>query len=342
MKTWVVKKWAVTVFLLIFILSVPRWVAAETTFSRIVVFGTSLSDPGNAFALRGGTTSPPYSTLGPLRIPAEPYSIGGGHHFTNGETWIEQLARSLGLAENTRPAFQESGSGATNYAVGGARAYDDGKNVNLSEQVNKFLHDFGGAAPSDALYVIEMGGNDLLDTLAGGGNGGAIIPKALSAIGDNIVALHRAGARKFLVWNVPNIGLTPAVQSFKNLIPAAGQLAELASVTFNSGLDLLLDLLKEMPGIEIVQFDLYRKVNEMIASPGSVGLSVVDATCVMPDIPPFECRTPDEFFFWDGIHPTRAVHAMVATQVALTLAVERGDAQNPNTLNPLIRKTAVQ
>ena len=55
-----------------------------------------------------------------------------------------------------RPAYASGSLKATNYAVGAARAYDDGKNVNLSDQVQKFLEDYGGAAPSDALYVSEM------------------------------------------------------------------------------------------------------------------------------------------------------------------------------------------
>src|SRR5581483_1474775 len=197
MKMRVLGRSVMITFLLVVVLSAPAWASEEIRFNRIVVFGTSFSDPGNAYALRGGTTAPPYDTLDLFLVPSAPYSIGGGHHFSNGETWIEQLARSLGLAENTRPAFQGSGTGATNYAVGGARAYEDGKNVNLPEQVNRFLSDFGGVAPSDALYVIEMGGNDIRDalqTVAAGGDGGAIIRKALIGIEDNIVALYKAGA----------------------------------------------------------------------------------------------------------------------------------------------------
>ena len=41
-------------------------------YSAIVVFGTSLSDSGNAFALRGGTNTPPDYMLDPLLIPSRP------------------------------------------------------------------------------------------------------------------------------------------------------------------------------------------------------------------------------------------------------------------------------
>src|SRR5947208_1318127 len=65
---------------------------AQSRFSGIVVFGTSLSDPGNAFALSGDAGTPPDFTLNPLLVPSAPYAKGG-HHFSNGATWIEQFAR---------------------------------------------------------------------------------------------------------------------------------------------------------------------------------------------------------------------------------------------------------
>src|SRR5690349_16052789 len=68
--------------------------AARAPFDRVVTFGTSLSDSGNAFALRGGTNTAPDYLLDPLLVPSAPYARGG-HHFSNGATWIEQYARSI-------------------------------------------------------------------------------------------------------------------------------------------------------------------------------------------------------------------------------------------------------
>src|SRR6266567_4301333 len=69
----------------------------------------------------GTSDPPPYDTLDLFLVPRAPYARGG-HHFSNGATWVEQFASPLGLTENVRPAFQGSSVKATNYAVGGARA----------------------------------------------------------------------------------------------------------------------------------------------------------------------------------------------------------------------------
>ena len=42
------------------VLAAPRPALAQPSYSGIVVFGTSLSDSGNAFALRGGANTPPH------------------------------------------------------------------------------------------------------------------------------------------------------------------------------------------------------------------------------------------------------------------------------------------
>ncbi len=81
----------------------------------VTVFGDSLSDPGNVFALSGTVSHTPYAV-----IPSAPYAIGG-HHFSNGKTWIEQRPAGNVNAQSSGPAYQVSGV-FTNYAVGGAHA----------------------------------------------------------------------------------------------------------------------------------------------------------------------------------------------------------------------------
>ena len=294
---------------------------AEPSHSRVVVFGTSLSDPGNAFALRGGTNTPPDYDMDPFLVPQVPYTRGG-HHFSNGATWIEQFAQSRGLAGSARPALAAPDSDATNYAVGAARAYEDGQNFNLSLQVETFLARFDYAAPSDALYVIEMGGNDIRDALSAyvqGRDPASILQAANVSIAQNIQRLYAAGARQFLVWRVPNVGLTPAMRRLDQLVPGAAGLATLLTQGFNAGLDTVVAQLSTLPSINIARLDAFQLINAIVATPSAYALSNVTSPCVTPSEQPFTCQTPDEYLFWDGIHPTGEVHAIVAHSAAQAL-----------------------
>lgn len=216
------------VYVLILIIALPALTFAQAPFNQIISFGASLSDPGNAFVLTGEQMKPPYNALYPqeetLLIPSAPYAKGG-HHFSNGATWVEQFAQDVGLAGDANSAFLWAG---TNYAIGGARARYVGEN-NLYAQVNMFLADFGPTVSGEALYTLEFGGNDIRDALeaydpvlAASDPDAALVPVygilygAINSIDSNIRALHAAGAKKFLIWNAPDIGLTPAMWILDN------------------------------------------------------------------------------------------------------------------------------
>ena len=305
--------------LLVGALAVPAWAADKAPFDRIVVFGTSLSDPGNAFVLLGTQNTPPDYSVDPFLVPDKPYARGG-HHFSNGATWIEQFARPLGLAGSVKPAFGNAASGATNYAVGGARARDTGSPFDLPGQVGTFLGHVANEAPSGALYVIEMGGNDLRDALVAAQAGGApaaqaVIGDAIGSIGVQIMRLYVAGARNFLVWNAPDIGRTPAI----NPDPVAAGFANVLAQGFNAALDgLLADLTGALPGSQFTLLDVYAKLNTVFANPQLVGLRDVTSACLKVS-PPFTCKKAHEFLFWDGIHPSEAGHGILADEAVQIL-----------------------
>jgi phospholipase/lecithinase/hemolysin len=311
------KRWFL-VGLIVLTVAAPNW-ASAMTFKRIVVFGTSLSDPGNAFALTGEAIKQPYSELDDFLIPSAPY-VTGGHHFSNGATWVEQFARRLDVGDSVEPAFGESQT-ATNYAIGGARARADGLNINLPDQVAVFLSDVAASAPATALYVIDMGSNDVRDALLAGSlaEAQAILADALASIGGQMANLYGAGARKFLVLNVPNLGVLPSIQILDSIFPGAAAFAGILAETFNANLDSVIASLAALPGVEIARLNVHQKVNDLIANPAKFGLKEVSVPCITPDVRPFTCKKPDRFLFWDGIHPTKAVHAILAKEAAVIL-----------------------
>ena len=334
--------------LLISFMLLPAWATAQTTFNGIVTFGDSVSDSGNKYAITGFSNTPPYDLLDNFLVPEGPYTRGGLHH-SNGATWIEQLAKPLGLGGDVRPALRSAGR-AMNYAYGGARARNAlvSPNKHLPQQVTDYLADVNLNPPADALYVIFIGSIDVADAVRAlqvdptGATSVGIVTDAVVAVRDSIVALYNVpgvlgGARKFLIVNAPDLGLTPAFNPPLNIPAAAGygtcfsllyNLGTLSgslppSCAFPSGIPGLKDVLDglelTLPGINFVRLDAFTAFHEIVAYPAQFGLKNVTDACVMPDQPPFNCKRPDEYLFWDGIHPTKAVHAILADKAAQAL-----------------------
>ncbi|OAI03825.1 SGNH/GDSL hydrolase family protein [Methylomonas methanica] len=291
--------------------------AQKSAFDRIVVFGASLSDSGNAIVLINNAAEfgfaqcdlgtplnvPPYDQMDKLYLPDDSYVellvpdgvyARGGHHVTNGATWIEQYARGQGLSGTVRPALRNPGLQASNYAVGGARARpvtaqtlpDDVMRCrfNLSDQLAAYLADFqigpGKPISGETLFVIEVGGNDVrdaLDILLNTQNVDAakeVIGQAIGNIGATIQTLYGLGARKFLLMNVPNIGRTPTVSLLDRLFTppprpiedTVAYNANMLALGFNLALGQLqdgLNLALQAAG-DIRTLDLYGLLEEIV------------------------------------------------------------------------------
>ena len=336
-------------FLLSLSLLFSGWAAADFTYDGLVVFGDSLSDSGNKYVVTGLSNTPPYDLLDPFLVPDGPYTKGGLHH-SNGKTWVEQYAQPLGLGGVVRPALRNPGE-ATNYAYGGARARDasaTSPNLHLPGQVTTFLTDSGGVASPDALYVIFIGGNDIAPdavfTFADSPlDGLTIIGEAVASVGGAIQTLYQHGARKFLVMNSPDLGFTPSLAIADQQFPGAAGLASCLSYWFNfgyetqnpqpsgcpllpvniPGLDDVLDMLEAAipdPALEIIRYDVYSRFLQLVLAPLPSDPQNGEVPCVEPNDPPYTCKRPDNHVFWDGVHPTKAVHSIIADEVGMLLA----------------------
>jgi outer membrane lipase/esterase len=301
--------------------TVPAAYADHSGYSGLVVFGDSLSDPGNVYALTGQQSVAPYDEP----VPTFPYAIGG-NHFSNGKTYVERLARRLHLNVTAKATFNPEIRRATNYAVGAARARVGGppRLLDLTGEVNAFLSDFGNSAPSDALYVIWIGGNDIRDALEAAfvdptlATSFQILEAALLGEATNIGALAAAGATDFLVLNAPNLGVAPAVTA---LGPQAIGAAMMFSAGYNNGLSDALDGLELMfPDITVTRFDTFAFLTTVAANGAAFGLPQTTVPCltffVLEDA---VCDKPKEYLFWDAVHPTTATHRLIARKVEKAL-----------------------
>lgn len=294
---------------------------AQAGYTKLFVFGDSLSESGNARAQNALTPYVP----GVLDAPRPSTNVLGdlGYYSgraTNGLNYADVLAQSLGLSA------EASLNGGTNYAFGGARtayhiynfplfagAQPSPAFLGMSQQVSRYLTDSSGVADPDALYVVFGGANNLQDILAG-----APFARSISqTVGDlaaMLQALHGAGARHFLVPNSPDLSLVPRVRANgQTAIDAAHGL----SLAFNAGLDGMLDQLDAQLGFEIDRLDTFALFTDVFKNPASYGFSDVTVPCnSAADVVFFTslgslCNDVGERLFWDNIHPTAEAHAIL-------------------------------
>jgi phospholipase/lecithinase/hemolysin len=296
--------------------------------NRFVVFGDSLTDPGNAYALTGQVSTAPFSL-----IPSAPYIT---RTFSDGPTWAQWLALETLSPESGAPAFVARGV-FTNYAVGGARARSGTGSFDLTTQVAAFLGDYGGQACSQPTYILWIGGDDLRDALTafatadtpadGQAAASAIIGGAITGIADNLVALGSSGARNFLIMTAPDVSHAPAVQMLGPSAVAGG--AQL-SAAFNGALSGMIGQLQQlMPQAHIATYDDNALVAAIIARPSAFLLRDVTDPCLRFGVAQDAmCAQPWTYLFWDGIHPTTAAHAIVALSVRESAFARSGVIRN--------------
>jgi outer membrane lipase/esterase len=248
------------------------------TYSQLVVFGASLSDNGNAVSIVPGL------------FPGAPYYPGRA---SNGLLWIDVVAADLG--NEVKPFV----NGGTNYAVGGARTCSiSGTSTNpfdMCNQVVLYLAATLNKADASALYVIDTTsvGNNIFAVINNGLSNSEITTQAPTDIARLMDRLYDAGARKFLVTNVPDVGATPRGQGLPS--PAT---ATALSNGFNGTLNNeLANFRTAHPGSDVRLADLKSAVAI------KTGFTNTTDPCVVNLI---ACATPDTYTYWDNLHPTAA------------------------------------
>lgn len=266
-------------------------------YSQLFVFGDSLSDNGNNALAIGVDASQVVTGNG--YVPTFPYAAGS---YTNAAVWTQSFAATFGLAP-----LLPSLAGGTNFAFGGAQTGSaTGFPPGLTDQTASFLSGTAGMAPADALYVVAGGGNNARAAINAIG-GGADAPTTIFAtaqsfasdVGGIVDSLQAAGAQHIIVWNTPDIGLTPALRLFGPEIAAVGTLI---AQSMNQALSLRL---AGEAGVKT--FDLFGLLGSASADPAAFGFANTTDACGA-----VAGCDPSTYVFWDGIHPTSAGHALIA------------------------------
>jgi phospholipase/lecithinase/hemolysin len=305
----------------------------------VIAFGDCLLDSGNAHlltTLMGQNPAVPPSE--------EPYRRYWEGRFSNGPNVGDYLAENLCAAEPgeylkpilaTTSAADENcisfafGGGATGYFN---QTPGEFTVPGLLSQVLMYkLTLRKNPALVNGLHVIWVGSADylFLETPAS--------PKrVIRNISRGIRKLYRLGARKFMVLNLPDLGLEPFLRDNPE---AAAQASALTKV-HNRLLAAALSRLGKLPDIHITEVDIYDMTNGIIADPLSFGFDPsvppVAAGCLFA-LPanPDACLSvgndnyfgpgpfPDNQFrgiFWDEIHPATNAHWRLSQSILDLLA----------------------
>ena len=293
--------------------------AHASAYSGIYFFGDSLTDVGNVTATYATLPHPPGS---PAVIPGSPYFNGRA---SNGPLYADVLAAGLGFTATP------SALGGNDYAFGGARTRYQlfgSPYLGIVDQVATFRALPGPADPG-ALYVLFAGANNVQDILSGRtidalGNPVPGIGGTLGDIATMLAGLYAEGARNILVPNVPNIGRVPRVADAG---PAAVAGGTALSQAFDAGLVNLLDgFVLSHPDAHLFRFDTYAALEDIVANAATYGLTDLTHRCYTGDDLGFTgggtvCANPENYLFWDGIHPTATVHAILGREMLAVLGV---------------------
>ncbi len=316
--------------------------ARAASFTGLNVFGDSLVDTGNLFNVT--------STLGdPLGLPGLPPSPPYAERSSNGPIWIDNLAQVLGLSPSLStdlilnpPIFPPTQG--INFAFGGALSsdahiVDDDLPPFLANlfpgfqnQIDTFttLSTVLFPDPTD-LYVVWVGGNDYNDAFFDLASlAGLSLVELPNVVTDNIldglIQLSNLGAKEFLVVNLPSLGEAPFADTLDADFPQdIPQILNRLSFAHNQLLSAKLNIFSQRrPDANIITLDINTLFDNILADPGSFGLTNVTESCLINFQPGFQfegiCDNPDEYLWWDDTHPTTAAYEIISDFALATLS----------------------
>jgi outer membrane lipase/esterase len=274
--------------------------AAAQQIDRIIVFGDSYADIGNAFRLGG---------VNP--ITTQVYTTG---RFTGGSNYIDTLTDILQV-----PQY--------NFAIGGARTNNGNQTVGLpglTTEVQLFLAGGGTLGfpvvnttlDRSDLVAVSIGGNDARAYQLGGGTLAGAPASAATAVTNfqqnfNLVMARGTPTISFLAGDT---GLLPEISTN----PTGAAIRTAYSTAFNNGVQQVLAGYAAQGSI-VHYLDLTKMLGQVNANPAAYGLT---GGLACPAFPNSTCiaNTAAPYLFYDGVHPTSVGSAIIGRYIATQLA----------------------
>jgi phospholipase/lecithinase/hemolysin len=305
---------------------------------KIVLFGDSLSDTGNIYQL----TIEAHKAIPAIPIiPKNPPYFNG--RFSNGPVWIDTLSQAMNVP-------------LINYAYGGAwvEPLSDSRQIfpfGLDTQIDMYLvANIFDLHKKDHLYVIWGGANDYIDDRS---DAEYATTNTVHHLENQIDSLIFAGAKKFLVLNLPDFAYLPIVMAKGP--DYAARISHLSQLHNQKLQNMLNYETKNHPDVLFINADVSAPFDDMISHPEKYHLKNIANACYTGgyslsslkfdneeeltaakkaniDIAhstvlhlayqnalaaqrnqQLICDRPDEYFYWDQLHPTTVIHQLIAT-----------------------------
>lgn len=207
----------------------------------------------------------------------------------------------------------------------------------------------------DTSYFIFSGANDYLNALVFDDNYvpdrmNAYINNIVKDIKNNIDKLIAAGAKQLIIFGIPDVGLSP-----KYLFTAEQSILSAAVVQHNKKLKTLVKQLRlEAPDTNFIFIDTQKILRNVVENPRNYGFHNTTRACIdikfdffdhtIPSTPfinnyvlryaqtlqatndknfsdqnYYTCHNPENYLFWDELHPTTRAHHWLAYAICKEL-----------------------
>ncbi|KAI8058351.1 hypothetical protein BDF22DRAFT_665223 [Syncephalis plumigaleata] len=249
--------------------------------------------------------------------------------FSNGRVWSEWLADGLGVPLVTL-AFGGALSGAR------IQSLDTPNNLSANnwvptayEQAKEYFHPSAtqlkllpSSSPvrrrdGNPLYILQVGGNDYVMGMPMVGHSlkliTELVDRIVTSMMDTVKVIQEASnnSARVLVMGMPPLDYAPL---HKSMHPRQKVNARFTSDKHNEMLlERLTDMQQQMPDAHLHFYNVTAfTVNAHVRSHDYYFSNIRDS-CLSSTMK--VCNDPDSHFFWDGLHPTRAVHQKLGHKV---------------------------
>ncbi|MFT6835766.1 MAG: thermolabile hemolysin [Francisellaceae bacterium] len=288
--------------------------------NSIFVFGDSLQDNGNVI-----------KTLG---APKEPYYSG---HFSNGPVSCEYLAQTIEKEQKIKPKIHNLAHGGALSSGSNPKSLLTDHALSVKQQVDIFKSLYN-RFDKDDLVIIDGGGNNLFFAIYD--ESPYFNLQAMFKIGDDIAQitdnLIQRGAKRLVVWTVPDVTITPTFKVMKFpawFVKILTKIYKHQVVRQNKKIiKAVAELRRKYSHVQIELFDAYTFLNCVIQDPATFGIENTVDPCI-DSFGGFDLQgkiqenieingDPETYLFWDWVHPTTKGHKIMAQEIHKLLSRE--------------------